>query len=152
MGELPSISSPSKAFPIGKHLRVRILRVNPEKHSLICTNKRSFLKEDAPIVTSIEEVKIDDEVMGLVQDIRNGSVHFRFFNDVSGMVPVFELQRRNLKAEDLYKKGRVARVKVQRVDRMHGRLTLIPIEGEVQESCELMVRDCDDCDDDDDSQ
>ena len=140
MGELPSVSSPGKAFPVGKRLRVRILRICPEKHSLICTNKRSLLKEDAPIVTDIHKVQVNQEAVGVVQDIRNGSVHFRFFNDVVGMVPMFELQRRNLKAEDLYKKGRVAKVKVLKVDRNHNRMTLVPVEGEIQESFEMMVR------------
>lgn len=137
MSELASVKDPRKAFPVGKKLRVRVVSVLPHQHTLVCTNKRSLLKEDAPVVCDLASVHSGDEVIGVVKELRDSGVFFRFFNQITGFLPVIELQRRNLRAEELFKPGRVAHVCVGSVDLARNRMRLLPAEGSVDAAREL---------------
>ena len=137
MGELATVKDPRKAFPVGKKLRVRVVSVIPHQHTLVCTNKRSLLREDAPLVCDLTQTKQGDEVVGVVKELRDNGVFFRFFNQITGFLPVIELQRRNVRAEDLFKPGRVARVRVSAIDLARNRMLVLPVEGSVDETREL---------------
>lgn len=92
MSELASVKDPRKAFPVGKKLRVRVVSVLPHQHTLVCTNKRSLLKEDAPVVCDLASVHSGDEVIGVVKELQRQQVcFFRFFNQITGFLPVIEL-------------------------------------------------------------
>ena len=144
MNELGSVSDPKKLFPIGKRLRVRVIRISREQHSLVCTAKKSLLREDAPILTDIENTKIDGEYVGVVSDITERGVVFHFFNDIRGFIPLSELQQRNLRPEEVFKKGRIAHVRVKGVDRDRNRVMIVPLEGdETLNELIVGVSDCD---------
>ena len=130
MNELGVVSDPKKLYSVGKRVHVRILRISREQHSLICTAKRSLLREDAPILTDIEKVTIDEEYIGTVSEILPGGVMIHFFNGICGFIPMSELQQRNLRVNEVFKKGRVAHVRVKGVDRVKNRVTIVPIEGD----------------------
>ena len=130
MNELGSVSDPRKLYPVGKRVHVRIIRVSREQHSLICTAKRTLLREETPILTNINKVEIDTEYVGTVSEILPGGVMIHFFNGICGFIPTNELQRRNLRADEMYKKGRIAHVRVKGVDRIKNRVVIVPIEGD----------------------
>lgn len=140
MSELTTLSNVSKAFPAGKSLRVRVLRVDAAHHTVVCTNKRSLLREDAPILCDLSTAERNKEYVGVVSDLRPVGVMVRFFGDICGMVPSYELQRRNLKAEDLYKKGRVVRVRLLSVDAKANRCQLVPVESGSAPDQAVLVR------------
>lgn len=137
MGELATVKDPRKAFPVGKKLKVRVVSVLPHQHTLVCTNKRSLLREDAPVVCDLTKMKQGDEVVGVVKELRDNGVFFRFFNQITGFLPVIELQRRNLRAEELFKPGRVAHLKVNSIDLARNRMLVLPVEGSVDDAREL---------------
>ena len=130
MNELGSVSDPKKLYPVGKRVHVRILRISREQHSLICTAKRTLLREETPILTDIEKAETDAEYVGTVSEIMPGGVMIHFFNGICGFIPTNELQRRNLRAEEIYKKGRIAHVRVKGVDRMKNRVIIVPVDGD----------------------
>lgn len=101
-----------------QRLRCRIVCKSVNKNDLYLTNRKEYMQEDAAILTSIENLKVNNRVyLGTIKhEVRDGWV-VEFFNYVRGMLYRNLLNEIELNAAQQFCDGQVAKFTIKQLDK-----------------------------------
>lgn len=87
MTDLPTVSNPSSFFKIGQKLKVKVFNIDPVKHVVILTNKKTLIHSKYSHITSFDSVNVGDQSHGVVSEFNKSGMLVRFYNNIRGLVP-----------------------------------------------------------------
>lgn len=101
-----------------KRLRCRVVSKSVNKNDLFLTNRKEYMQEKAPILTSAENLKVGSRVyLGTVKHKVNDGWVVEFFNYVRGMVYRNLLNESELSAAERFYDGQVAKFTIKQLDK-----------------------------------
>ena len=86
MAEQPCKLIPAKYQELDKTIKVRVLSVNAEKRMIEFTKKDSFMRDDCPVYEGHRDVKIGDEVTGVVVATNQYGYIVRSFGTIKALL------------------------------------------------------------------
>lgn len=106
-------------------LRCRVVSKSVNKNDLYLTNRKEYMQEKAPILTSADNLAVDDRVyLGTVKvAVRDGWI-VEFFNYVRGMVYRNLLNESELSAAQRFSDGQVAKFTIRQLDKRENGLRI----------------------------
>lgn len=85
------LSHPNKKLKVGKKVKCRVLRVDPEGKRLLVTLKKSLVNSKLPPLTSYSDAVPGALYEGTVSGVKGFGIFVRFFGEVKGLVQKTEL-------------------------------------------------------------
>lgn len=123
------LSHPEKKYKKGMKVTARVLSVDPARHSVKLTLKKSLVNYDEDIIKSYDEVTPGMKSPGTVVALKDNGAVLEFFGRVTGYLPVGEISEAFVKnPKDQLRLGQSLAVRV---------VTVNPAEGRMIVSCRV---------------
>ncbi|KAM9314482.1 protein RRP5 homolog [Pholidichthys leucotaenia] len=139
------LQNPAKKYAEGMKVKCRVLSVDPENKKLYLTRKKAMVESPLPLFLSYHDARPGCVSHGYIVTIKKFGCIVRFYNNVTGLVPINELSSEPIIApEDVFYVGQVLKARVLQCDPKRENMVLsfkTVAEQEMEEPANLQL-DC----------
>ena len=117
------LQHPEKKFKEGTAVTARVLSVNPEKHQLRFTLKKTLVNSDADVWQSYDDLRPGMQAPGTLVNILTSGAVVQFYGSVRGFLPVSEMSESYIQdPKQHFRIGQVVNVHIVSVDPAESRM------------------------------
>jgi rRNA biogenesis protein RRP5 len=107
------LQHPEKKFREGMKVKARVLSVDPSRHQIRLTLKKTLVNSEAPAIKSFDELSVGMQVPGTIVNIVQAGAIVQFYGKLRGFLPVQEMSEAYIRdPKEHFRVGQVVNVHV----------------------------------------
>lgn len=139
------LKTPEKKYMEGMKVKCRVLSVDAENRKIVLTRKKALIESSLPLFMSFSDARPGRVSHGYIVCVKNFGCIVRFYNNVKGLVPPYELSSEAIVSpEEVFYVGQVLKAKVLQCDPEKEKL-LLSFRAAVEENIEEPLQSDFDC-------
>ncbi|SPO21291.1 related to RRP5 - processing of pre-ribosomal RNA [Ustilago trichophora] len=111
------LTQPEKRFKPGLQVKARVMDVDPSRNRIVLTLKKSLVKSDLPIVSSIQDARVGVVTNATIFRVQTNSLIVSLFGGLKALIPGREVSEDDFNdVKSGFTEGKVVKMRITEVD------------------------------------